>query len=241
MAYNRVQARTFLSAPEIDLFESSLGAACKALGTADLKRRIQRARTSRDKSRDLLQRQKLATRQRTGSKSGTSGVANERTAKKAAALEETLQRLEAEAARRDAAQTRTESKRPAAKKAAPEVETKRAQGAAKGAAAPAAKKQPTPSPRAPASPRSRPAATVLREALNKKEAALESAGKPSARSKKAPARSGNASAGGEIQPTSPDTRARVVASRLADASLARTQGHTSTQVRRAQAKRDQKG
>ncbi len=238
MAYNCVQARTFLSASEIDLFESSLGASCKTLGTADLHRRIHRARTLRDKSRDLLQRQRLATRARTGSKSGTSGLADERTAKKASALEETLQRFEAEAARREAPSNRPAAKRPTATKPAPVVENIPTKSSG---AKPVKAKQAASSP-APTLPRSRPAATVLREALDKKEAGSDSAaaGRTSARSRKAPARSGNESAGGEIQPTSPDARARAVASRLADANLSHTQGHTSTQVRRSQAKRDQK-
>ncbi len=106
MPYNRIQARRFLSASEIELFESSLGASRKALGPADLRRHLKRARTLRDKSRDLLQRQKLATRARTGSKWGKTGHANERTAQKAAAFSEALQRFEDEASARRAVENR---------------------------------------------------------------------------------------------------------------------------------------
>jgi hypothetical protein len=41
--------------------------------------------------------------------------------------------------------------------------------------------------------------------------------------------------------TPPNVRAAVVASRLEDSGHARVQGHTGTQVRKAQAKRDQRG
>lgn len=194
MAYNRIQVRAFLSSPEVDLFESSLGASCKALGTADLRRRVQRTRTLRDKSRDLLQRQKLATRARTGTKGGTSGVANERTAKKATALEEALKRFETEVLARQAS----------AEKATRQT-------------------------------RKRPAAAVLRDALEKKQVSRESDG-PTAKSprrEKAPA--------GGLQATGPSSGGRAVASRLADSNLSHIQGHTSTQVRRSQAKRDHKG
>ncbi len=97
MTNDRDQTRSFLSTAETELFESSLGASCKVLGTADLHRRLERTRALRDKARDLLQRQKLATRARTGTKRGVTGHANERTAEKAAALDEALKRFEAEA------------------------------------------------------------------------------------------------------------------------------------------------
>jgi len=212
MAYNRIQVRAFLSASEIDLFESSLGATSKALGTADLRRRLQRTRTLRDKSRDLLQRQRLATRTRTGNKGGTSGVANERTAKKVTAFEEMLKRFEAEANAREASTNKSPAKRASSGKAS-----------------------------APSS--SRPAAVVLREALDKKEAAREGDASDitSAGGAKAPTRSNAKAPTGGVQATGPSTRARAVASRLADSNLSHIQGHTSTQVRRSQAKRDQKG
>lgn|GEM_PF-2100336 len=54
--------RAFLNETEIDLFVSSLGADVKALTAADVQRRRVRTRKLRTKYRDLLQRQKLATR-----------------------------------------------------------------------------------------------------------------------------------------------------------------------------------
>jgi len=212
MAYNRIQVRAFLSASEIDLFESSLGATSKTLGTADLRRRLQRTRKLRDKSRDLLQRQRLATRTHTGSKGGTSGVANERTAKKLSAFEEMLKRYEAEASAREASANKSPAKLAASGNA----------------------EAPT---------RARPAATVLREALDKKDAAREGDASDAefAGGGKAPTRSNAKAPTGGVQATGPSSRARAVASRLADSNLSHIQGHTSTQVRRSQAKRDQKG
>lgn len=211
MAYNRIQVRAFLSASELDLFESSIGANCKSLATADLRRRVERTRTLRDKSRDLLQRQKLATRARTGTKIGVNGVANERTAKKATALEEALKRFEAEALVR-----RTSSvKSPAKPRSAPKSPPVGKRTAGKTA-------------------RSRPAATVLREALDKKQAVHDG----DALGPKPPPRD---EVSGGVRATSPAARGRAVASRLADSNLSHIQGHTSTQVRRGQAKRDHKG
>ena len=97
MPYNRVHVRSFLAKSEIDLFESSLGPNLMAMSETALKRHIERTRKLRDKNRDLLRRQKLATRARTGSKLGKSGGANERTAKKAVAFDEALSRFETQA------------------------------------------------------------------------------------------------------------------------------------------------
>ncbi len=233
MAYNRIQVRAFLSASEIDLFESSLGSTCKALGMADLRRRVQRTRTLRDKSRDLLQRQRLATRARTGSKSGASGVANERTAKKANAFDEALKRFEAEADAREGAAGKASAKRPSTpsgKNAA--GKTAKAKKVASKKAVPG---------KASRSSRARPAAAVLREALERKEAAQDGDAPGPRASTGARSRAGEPAPSGGVQATGPSTRARAVASRLADSNLSHIQGHTSTQVRRSQAKRDHKG
>ena len=193
MPYNRVQVRAFLTKAEIDLFESSLSESCRSLGQTALNGRMRRARTLRDKYRDLLRRQKLATRARTGSKIGTSGRANERTDQKARALDETLTRFVNEAARRGAK-----------------------------AAAPV------------------PAAVALRRALDSKhDDDRARAAAKTVRSVKAPAVAPRPPAG----PAKATTAAKgtAMASRLADSNLAQIQGHTSTQVRRGQAKRDQRG
>lgn len=80
MATTLIQARKLLTAAELDVFAASRAEALKALTAVQLRGKIKRSRTLRDKYQDLLRRQKVATRGRTGSKAGTSGVANERTA-----------------------------------------------------------------------------------------------------------------------------------------------------------------
>lgn len=236
MSFNRNHVRAFLAKTEIGLFESSLGADLKAPSAAEVQRRIDRTRKLRDKYRDLLRRQKLATRARTGSKRGISGVANERTAKKAKAFEEALARFEAQAKHLAAAAKKAalKSKKSPAK-AKPAATTKKAaKSGTKAAAKTTAKKR---------APKKQlvPAAVMLRDALEKKRdaEALALAARPT-RSHKAPALPPTSPIGG-VGPTPPDVRATVVASRRDQSGMARIQGHTGTQVRMAQAKRDQRG
>jgi len=94
MAYNRIQARNLCTASEYTLFEASLADHIKSLQPAALRGAIRRARVARDKYRDLLQRQRLATRARTGSKKGGSPDVNARTGQKAQLFDEVLQRLQ---------------------------------------------------------------------------------------------------------------------------------------------------
>lgn len=248
MPYNRHHVRAFLSASEIELFESSLGTELKSLGAAALKRQLKRTRTLRDKSRDLLQRQKLASRARTGSKLGKSGAANERSVKKAAALDEALTRFEKALAKSEAADARGKS--------AGQKKDKGSSAAASQRGAKPAKKspQPTSTPKSPAKkaaakkvaakkavakPKQRkvPAAVMLRQALQKKQAAEAATTGPGGKA----SRRRTGPSDGAILPTPPDVRAAAVDSRLDAANLAHIQGHTSTQVRKAQAKRDQRG
>jgi hypothetical protein len=116
MAYNRRQAERLLNAAELELFDASLVSALSTLTAAQLKAKVTRARRLRDKQRDLLQRQRLASRSTTGAKGGRTGVANVRTADKAKALAEVLARFEkrAELLTRKAD---TEARREAAKRA----------------------------------------------------------------------------------------------------------------------------
>lgn len=94
MVIARAQARSLLTDPEMVLFGESRNPMLRSLTDRELTRRIDRARKLRDKSRDLLQRQRLSSRERTGNKGGKSGVANERTARKAEVLDDVLQRFE---------------------------------------------------------------------------------------------------------------------------------------------------
>ena len=145
MAYNRNQVAGLLSSSEMELFMASLSSAIGELDAVALRSKIRRARTLRDKSQDLLQRQRLATRARTGAKSGTSGVANERSAQKAKAFAETLQRFEKRLALLEERQAREAARATAAR------------GQARAGRAPAAGPHPVRSPKAPAvSPQSGP-------------------------------------------------------------------------------------
>jgi hypothetical protein len=109
MAFNRNHARPLCSDAEYKLFTASLGDEIGDLTPAQLRSKIQRTRRLRDKYRDLLKRQRLANRARTGTKKGDRPVTNTRTADKAKLFDETLGRFEARheklaaAAERDAA------------------------------------------------------------------------------------------------------------------------------------------
>ena len=116
MAYNRNHARQLLNDSEHALFESSLAENIGRLSRSDLNKKIERTRKLRDKYTDLFRRQSLTTRDRTGSKRGQSGVANERTQQKATMLGEVLTRFENQLAKLDRAKAR-ESKRVALERA----------------------------------------------------------------------------------------------------------------------------
>jgi hypothetical protein len=98
MAYNRVQARALCTAAEYQLFEASLADHIKSFDATRLRQKIRRARTLRDKYRDLVRRQRLALRKRTGTKKGTGVAANQRTESKARLFAEALDRFERRAA-----------------------------------------------------------------------------------------------------------------------------------------------
>jgi hypothetical protein len=92
------EARQLVSTAERSLFESSLPAAARALSPSRLKSKIARARTLRDKYRDLSKRQH---RKAQPGRSGRPGERlNIRTKRKAELFTEVLARLDAEATRR---------------------------------------------------------------------------------------------------------------------------------------------
>ena len=95
MAYNRKQARAICNDSEYELFTASLADSITGLTPAQLRGKIKRARTLRDKSTDLFRRQSLAMQESTGSKRGKTGSANERTEQKARLFDEVLKRFEA--------------------------------------------------------------------------------------------------------------------------------------------------
>ncbi|MDP2065699.1 MAG: hypothetical protein Q8K38_06990 [Burkholderiaceae bacterium] len=133
MAYNRIQAARLLSSSEMTLFAASLADQLVLLTASQLRSQVRRARTLRDKFQDLLRRQRVDTRARTGTKGGTSGTANQRTAEKAQAFTEALQRFEKRLAKVEAAAARATT-RTATERARLVLDTKRANDAAKAAA-----------------------------------------------------------------------------------------------------------
>ncbi|MDO5506602.1 MAG: hypothetical protein Q4F49_10010, partial [Pseudoxanthomonas suwonensis] len=96
MQFTRQQAEGLLNKTEMSLFNDSRINSLRKLAAAELDKRVTRARAVRDRARDLVQRQKLATRARTGSKGGTSGKANDRSRQKAALTADILKRFEAQ-------------------------------------------------------------------------------------------------------------------------------------------------
>lgn len=96
MAYTLTQARPLLNAAELELFEQSRAEPVKQLTGAKLAGAVKRTRTLRDKYRDLYQRQTVAVR--TSTPGAVTGDDNERTQRKAAILQEVLERYEARAA-----------------------------------------------------------------------------------------------------------------------------------------------
>ncbi len=161
MAYNRAQALKICTAAEMEVFLSSLSDAIGTLTPVQLRSRIAKARTLRDKNTDLFRRQVAATRAATGSKRGASGEANRRTEQKAQIFAEALTRLEA----RQSSLETPPAKRAAAKpaKAAKATRTAAApakpkKSVAKRIAAKAAKPAAKPPAKAAAKPVAKPAA-----------------------------------------------------------------------------------
>ncbi len=168
MAYTLTQARNLLTAAELTLFQAGRATEVKALTPAQLRAKVQRTRKLRDKYRDLFKRQRLAARERTGSKGGRSGVANARSKEKAVLFGELLERFQKRLAQVEAAGKKAAAKKPATRKPA-----------AKRSAAGAARKA---SPRKAATKKTakKPAKKATRKAAKKAagKTAGKTAGKP---------------------------------------------------------------
>lgn len=134
MAITRAKATTLLNATEMGLYDDSRANALRGHTEAKLARLVTRARTARDRARDLEKRQRLASRKSTGSKSGRIGQANARTGEKAELLADILTRLETQhrataKAEKAAARVKPVAKKPVAKKAAKAASARTAAGA----------------------------------------------------------------------------------------------------------------
>ena len=242
MAYNRNQAKTLCNKTEYQFFESSLKGNVEKLPQARVQDGIKRARTLRDKYRDLHKRQRLTTRDRTGTKKGLKPGTNERTEQKAKLFAEVLGRFEArlkvlkQEAKISAASKKKVSKKAPAKKAASKKKVgkkkvgkkaavEKAVGKKKAAKKTAAKKEV-------ANKKVAKKKAIKKKAIKKKASKKSAAKKPAkkTRSAKAPAAasefvSEQASAASERKHQQ-NTRAKAV------------MGHKRASTQRNQAKRD---
>lgn len=210
MAWNRIQAARLLSDKEMALFEGSLNDSAPQMSDKELQAHIRRIRTQRDKYQDLLRRQRVSTRDRTGAKSGRSGVANARTDQKVQVFSEALERLEKQQSRRERSADR-EAARPQARQHAAAQRSAGSKSGGRGTVR-----------------------SAVKAAL---EARQGPSGKPQAqRSRKAPARgtSGDSAASADTQsgPGVPH------ASRMQAMGQQRPLAHLASRGRRQQARRD---
>lgn len=162
MTVTRDKAQRLLNKSEMVLFGDSRNPALRAFSAAELGKRVERTRTLRDKARDMLQRQKLGSRARTGSKSGALGDANERTRQKGEVLEDILQRFEdrLKAVQREQPAAKAASARKASTGSKPVADTRKAAGT--GASKPAARGKAT----SPTTPRKTARTTASRALKN---------------------------------------------------------------------------
>lgn len=97
MQITRAKATALLNKGEMQLYDDSRHNPIRGFTLKQLESRVTRARAARDRARDLVRRQKLASRERTGSKGGASGGANQRSKDKVGILADILKRFEAQA------------------------------------------------------------------------------------------------------------------------------------------------
>jgi hypothetical protein len=112
LAYNRTRAAKLLTTAELEHFNASLARETGELSERQLKAKVQRSRTLRDKYRDLLKRQTRKNRDARSGKAAGRLSANERTAHKAKIFDEVLERFEKHLARRLARDKRGATKIP---------------------------------------------------------------------------------------------------------------------------------
>ncbi|MHC9085303.1 hypothetical protein ACYX7E_09720 [Luteimonas sp. RIT-PG2_3] len=95
MLFTRAKAEALLNRTEMGLYDDSRINNLRRLAASEIGQRIERGRRARDRARDLVRRQKLSSRERTGAKRGASGLANERSKQKAELMADILKRFEA--------------------------------------------------------------------------------------------------------------------------------------------------
>jgi len=143
MQITRAKATALLNKGEMQLYDDSRHNPVRGFTPKQLQGRITRARAARDRARDLTRRQKLASRERTGSKRGASGAANQRSKDKFEILADIVKRFEAQAkvaAKAEKAAAKKPSARAAKKAAGKTVARKAGKKAVKKTGKKAAKK-----------------------------------------------------------------------------------------------------
>lgn len=131
MTFARAQAESLLNQAETGLYNDSRINSLRRLQVKEIDKRIERARKARDRARDLLKKQKLASRANSGSKRGASGKDNERSQRKADLLADILKRFEDQ---RKIARQEEKAKGASSKKSARKATKKSAKKTAKRAA-----------------------------------------------------------------------------------------------------------
>ncbi|MFN7156584.1 MAG: hypothetical protein ACK4OE_23210 [Acidovorax sp.] len=256
MATTITQARPLLTAAELDLFDQSRAEPIKALTLARLRGKVTRARTLRDKYRDLFRRQTVSVRGASTTKGRSPvGADNERTQRKADILQEVLSRFEARVTQLEAKEARDAGAASGAKRAA-----LKGRSAAAGpktpakakAAAPAATRRVAKSTDVPKTSSAKATPTSTKSVAKPTATAADAAGQPltasvlnghatrsaKAPSDKAPTANGKAHAPLAHAPTD------LVASALRGNPLKQSPGniaihaHQGASMRRAQGKRD---
>ena len=126
MAVTRAQAQKICTNPEMQLVLASLPEGIAKLTAVQLRSKITRTRTLRDKNLDLFRRQTTSTKVATRTKRGNTGAANANTERKAQLFDETLKRFEARLTKLDAAAAKTATKTTAARKSPTKAAVKKA-------------------------------------------------------------------------------------------------------------------
>jgi hypothetical protein len=243
------QARAWCTVAELKLLESSQGPALETAGAADLRARIVRARTLRDKWRDLYTHQR---RQVQAKQAARGNDRNRRSLEKSELFTRALARLEAQLAKvadaptpppaastraRPTKSQRTLGHRDARARTRAELKPQRAALSTKPAVAPAPVAPASPAPATAAAPPSpAPAASAAPPAAKKSaRSPKRAAPQPKTKAKKAAT---------TLAPTSKTTKAAHDAVKRTRIKMSgkdtRFKGHVSARGKRAQASRDSK-
>ena len=245
MAYTLTQVRPLLNAAELELFDQSRADPIKGLTPARLAGKVKRARTLRDKYRDLYRRQTVAVRGEDASGRPADGSDNERTQRKADIFQEVLERFEARTTLLQARTDREDARTPRIAKAAAAGKKTDAVSATSGTKrAPAAKKTARSLGGTAPAKAAAPAQSVADMTQATPVTATRSkAGAAPARSAKAPSRKAP-TAGGKAQAPQVHAPLDTVASAERASPLKQDPGniaihaHQSSSARRTQGKRD---